>query len=496
MRGYFGIVRAGLLFISGLLLLTTRIASVQAAPSDSVEIRFMTFNIWVSGELVDFGKVAEAIQSAHADIVGVQEPGGNLRRLADLLGWPYVSEHMHIISRYPLIDPPEGLGIYLYAQIRPGQVIALSNVHLPSDPYGPYLVRDGEPLEIVLQNEADTRLPMLQRFLNTLQPLVESGIPVLWSGDFNSPSHRDWIAAMTPITPHILYPVEWPVTKAIEEAGFVDTFRAAHPDPTTVVGMTWTPGYPVPRLRPNEVVDRIDYVFAGGAVDVLDSQIVGEAGGTDVEIGITPYPSDHRGVVSTVRITPAEPPLFVAVEPRAVRVGDALLVHYHAPVGEAEDRLVIVPKEGTPADALMSLPPMEADFFGSVTFGTATLSPGEYAALLVDGSGAERSRCPFWVLARDAVPSIHTTQLVIRAGDMLNVEWQNAPTNRYDWVGIYVAGESDLYNYWGFGYTNAASSGALVFDTAALELPAGDYEVRLMRDDWYVVLAAAPFHVE
>jgi hypothetical protein len=51
-----------------------------------------------------------------------------------------------VVSRFPLIDPPEARGEYLLAQVSPGRVFALANEHLTSDPYGPYLVRDRRPL--------------------------------------------------------------------------------------------------------------------------------------------------------------------------------------------------------------------------------------------------------------------------------------------------------------------------------------------------------------
>jgi endonuclease/exonuclease/phosphatase family metal-dependent hydrolase len=481
-------------FIIAMILCLLLGAGRSAAQGSVVELRVMTFNIWVGGELVDFNKVIEAIELAQADVVGLQEPGGNARRLAEALDW-HVSERMHIISRFPLIDPPGANGMYLFVQIAPGQVVAMSNVHLPSDPYGPYLVRDGEALEAVLQNEADTRMPALQPFLDVLPGLVEAGYPLFFTGDFNTPSHLDWTAEAAEVMPHIMYPVEWPVTQALEAVGFVDTYRAAHPDPVAVVGMTWTPGYPVSRpLDEGEVVDRIDYVFAAGQAEVVDSQIVGELGGPDVAIGVVPYPSDHRGVVSTVRVMPIAPPLFTAFDRRVLRVGDPIVVRYAAPTGEDTDRIVIVPVGASAADeGLMSLPPMEADFYGAVTFGSQTLAPGAYEAVLVDGNGEEHARNQFWLLARDAVPEIRTTQPSFTAAEAITVEWQNAPDNRYDWVGIYPAGESDLYNYLGFLYTEQASSGEVSFSD--LGLAPGDYEVRLMRDDWYVVLASSTFSV-
>lgn len=477
-----------------LLLAFPFVLIAQDSTAEAVEIRMMTFNIWVGGELVDFGKVIEAIQLADADIVGLQEPGGNATRIAEALGWQHVSERMHIISRFPLIDPPDGNGIYIYAQIRPGQVIAVSNTHLPSDPYGPYLIRDGETLEAVLQNEQDTRMWALQPFLDVLPGVAAAGYPVLLTGDFNTPSHLDWTEAMVGVVDHVLYPVAWPVTVALAEAGFVDTYRAVHTDPAQRIGMTWTPGYPAPRLDPGDVVDRIDHVYAAGNVEVIDSQIVGELGGPDVDLAVDPYPSDHRGVVSTVRVVPAAPPLFAAVKERVITQGDELVVHYAAPEGEETDRLVILPAGGTvPDDVLMSLPPMEADFFGAVTFGSHTLTPGEYGAALVNGVGEELARSQFWILAPGAVPTITAAKPVFAADEAIEVSWSNMPDNRYDWIGIYPAGESDLYNYYGFLYTESASSGTVLFEDLGLE--PGDYEARLMRDDWYVVLATTTFTV-
>ncbi|MBC7872100.1 MAG: endonuclease/exonuclease/phosphatase family protein, partial [Chitinophagaceae bacterium] len=257
------------LLVLVILLLLPMTISAQSAEPEPFELRVMTFNVWLGGELVDFGKVVEAIQAANADVVGLQEVEGNARRLADALGWQHVSERMQIISRFPLIDPPAGNGVYIYIQINPGQVVAMANVHLPSSPYGPDMVRDGSTLEEILENERVTRLSQLEPQLSVLPELAEAGFPVFLTGDFNTPSHLDWTEAMVSVRDQIKFPVEWPVTVTLEEAGFVDTYRAIYPDPAVRIGMTWTPGYPVPRLRENEVVDRIDMVHVLGDVEVL-----------------------------------------------------------------------------------------------------------------------------------------------------------------------------------------------------------------------------------
>jgi endonuclease/exonuclease/phosphatase family metal-dependent hydrolase len=202
---------------------------------DPVTLKVMSFNIWYGGEQVDFQQVIEAIKAADADIVGLQEPDGNTARIAAAAGYSYVDLRRHIISRVPLFD--SGLGArtetgqavysmagldsnaaHVWALVAPGQVVAVANLHLTSDPYGPNAVRDGETLEAVLAVEAATRLPEIEPLAAALEPLVAAGVPVIVTGDFNTPSHLDWTTATVGLLPERLYPVEWPVTRRMEDA--------------------------------------------------------------------------------------------------------------------------------------------------------------------------------------------------------------------------------------------------------------------------------------
>jgi endonuclease/exonuclease/phosphatase family metal-dependent hydrolase len=464
----------------------------------AAEVRVMSFNIWLGGELVDFSQVAAVIQASGADIVGMQEATGNVRVVADALGWHYASERTQILSRFPLIDPPGADGHYVLAQIAPGQVVAVANVHLPSDPYGPYQARDGAPADDVLALETDTRLAALQPTLDALAPLVADGVPVFLTGDFNTPSHLDWTEAASE-SRGLPYALAWPVTLAAQQAGFMDTYRAAHPDPVARPGITWTYGYPYPRLNDGEMLDRIDLVLAAGNVTVLDSQIVGPGGSPDADIEISPFPSDHRAVVTHARVTPVVPPLFVSADRRVLTQGDLAVIRYHAPDGEGTDRIALVPAGGDAAAPLMFLPPYEASFFGSVSFATHTLAPGAYDVVLLGADDTELSRNTFWVLSPDAAPQITAETAVYAAGEPVTVRWDNAPAYKWDWVGIYSAGDADLYNgYWAFAYTNASVSGSYTFTDADLGeamLPPGEYVARLMHDDGYLVLAETTFTV-
>jgi hypothetical protein len=100
---------------------------------------------------VSFDKVVEAIRRSGADVVAIEEAQGHTLALQRALGWPYASPRLQILSKYPLIDPPGADGLYLFVQLAPGQVVAIENVHLPSNPYGPFEVKQGETKRSVLE---------------------------------------------------------------------------------------------------------------------------------------------------------------------------------------------------------------------------------------------------------------------------------------------------------------------------------------------------------
>ena len=322
-------------------------ASAAPAPTASTTLKVMSFNIFYGGDELNLqtrqfcrdpagcpetlDQVVAAIRASGADVVGLQEPTMNTRTIAEKLGWNY-SERTSYMSRFPIIDPPGANGLYVFVEPEPGRVVAVANVHLPSDPYGPYEARDGATRDEVLQLENDLRVPAVQTEVQNLPELAAQGIPVFLTGDFNSPSHLDWTPAVDAVRADVPYPVVWPASKALADAGFVDSFRSVYPNPVARPGFTWTPGSP--EGEKVEVHDRIDWVLSMGPATATASSVVGEAGNPNVDIAVDPWPSDHRGVVSTFDITPAPMPLLAAVESRSLEQGQTLRVRFHA-AGEA-----------------------------------------------------------------------------------------------------------------------------------------------------------------
>ena len=482
---------AALLGLAGLLLALAPAAG--AAPSER-ELTVMTFNIWYGGTQVDFGQVARSIRRADADIVGVQEPEGNLRRLAAASGLPHVDESLHLISRYPLFAVErDGLRM-AYAALDQDHVVAIANLHLTCCPYGPEEVAAGKRARKVLALERSLRLPEIRPYIRALAPLARRGTPTFLTGDFNSPSHLDWTAAMARADPkRVRYPLAWPVSAALARAGFRDSYREAHPDPVAAPGLTWTPGTPPPRIRKQETVDRIDWVMSSGPARTLAAKLVGETGGPDVEVGVSPFGSDHRAVASTFAVNARKAPPLVSADPRVVERGRRVTLRY-TQTRAGGGRAVGILRDGS-RRPLMTIPVYDASDHLAPYFGTETLRPGRYRAAVFDGKGRITATSPFWVERRGTRPGVRTSATRYEPGAPIRVRWSGAPGNRLDWVGIYPAG-GDLYGYLGFKYTGARPSGRLSFTQADLgKLPPGRYRATLMLDDGYSILAETPFTV-
>ncbi len=462
------------------------------------------FNSDISDEYpnVDVTKVAAAIRKSGAQVVGIEEGGASIPELADDLGWPYYDVRMQIVSSLPLLDPPGGNGIYTFVEVGPGAVVAVENVHLPSDHYGPTRVRNGATPQQVLRSERSTRLPAIRPSLHAAKKLQKQGIPVFLTGDFNSPSFYDWTPATVGTRPALRYPLDWPVAQAVVDAGFRDSYRTVYPNPVKDPGLTWPVHRDLPGWNPTPATpqDRVDFIYATPLATPTASVLVGEPGGPQISAAVKPFPSDHRAVASTFDVTPVAPPTLVTVPQRLVTVGDDVPVSFHADAGAAQT-IAVVPAGGDPAtDAIAQQPTMGATD-GTSTFSSGSWSPGAYQAVLVDASGVSLSRFDFWVEAPGTEPSIATGKATYAAGEPIDVTWQNAPGERWDWVGVYKRGGDPLVDYYLlYVYTQGSIDGSATLDTETVSgtwpLPPGRYSVYLLIDDLYVKVAGAKFSVE
>ncbi len=320
--------RANIMFLLQVCLLAALLTPFQCVMAGTT-LSLMTFNAW-GGGLNDGKTPAQtiaALRAANADIIGIQEtraesvpctaeicPAQGPSIAADLareLGYYYYEQTASnealwanaVLSRFPILgSTPNDLGVRIDVN---GRVVYLFNIHATDFPYGPYQILRipyGEAPFVDTSDEAvrDAKSARSGAWKLLQQDLAaaEGADLAVITGDFNEPSDRDWTARSVAAG---LYPmtVPWPLTAAIEAAGFVDAWRAAHPDEVATPGFTW-PSLTATDDPGTGYRDRIDFVFIRGQnVDVNQAMVVGESKAV-ADIVVTPWPSDHRAVVARI----------------------------------------------------------------------------------------------------------------------------------------------------------------------------------------------------
>ncbi len=278
-------------------------ASMATAP---VSFRAMTFNIWVGGtQSQPLEKTIEAIQFSKSDIVGIQEPGPNLPKIAEGLNWNR-SDKASIVTKYEIVEDWKVQGNSwggAKLKLPDGSLVLVYNDHFNAYPYGPYEIRDRKAntaTKAIAVEQNAGRVDQMKRALANLAARPDRTLPVVFTGDFNTPSHLDWVQSTKGRNFGLV--VNWPVTNLAEAAGFKDGFRTMYPNPVTRPGFTWSPGYPVGKLEANDVMDRIDFVLYRGALRPRKAWVVGETGPV-TDLAFDPWPSDHRAVAVDFELT-------------------------------------------------------------------------------------------------------------------------------------------------------------------------------------------------
>jgi len=184
--------------------------------------------------------------------------------------------------------------------------VVMFNLHLTDFPYQPYQLlgigyEDAKPLKTADEAIAAAKAARgaeLAVMLEDLKNARDTDVQIV-NGDFNEPSFRDWskravAAGQQPLV------VEYPTTKKLESLGFKDAMRVIYPDEIAKPAFTWTPTTAPDDSKDHH--DRIDFIFVRGKAEVTGAGVVGEKR-PEADIVVTPWPSDHRAVYATIRLT-------------------------------------------------------------------------------------------------------------------------------------------------------------------------------------------------
>lgn len=266
---------------------------------DSVTV--MTWNIGLGGRrdgrYVGVQRVAEVMRKSGADVIAVQELFGSGELLADQLGFYYYqrSTGIGVLSRYPLgktynVFKSQNAGA-VNIEIPGYDAVVFCPVWLSYLPNTRAYVSSGlaDP-DTIIAREMETRGVEMRYILWELQALINNKDqnPLVMAGDFNSGSHLDWTEANREHYYGLV--IDFPVSRFVQNAGFIDSYRAVYPNETTSQGFTW------PLNFHEGFRDRLDFIFyTGSKLDVINSSVVDSC-------AYGYFPSDHAAVISSFRL--------------------------------------------------------------------------------------------------------------------------------------------------------------------------------------------------
>ena len=263
---------------------------------EDTTFKVLAWNIWHGGRrdgnFEGLNRTIRIIRESGAAIICMQETYGSGPQIADALGFVYYyrSTNLSVMSRFPIMET-----YGLYQPFRFGGVglalpgnrqLAVFSLWIHWLPNTDVLIPAATTADTIILEENKTRGKEIREILAELREwqVGHPDLPVIVAGDFNSPSHLDWTVAMKSRNNGLV--VEWPVSKAMAEAGFRDAYRTVHSDPATNYGRTWSP-----RFR-EAWQDRIDYIyFSTGQLECLDATVLDQA--------VPRWPSDHAAVLAT-----------------------------------------------------------------------------------------------------------------------------------------------------------------------------------------------------
>lgn len=338
------------LFFTILLLF---VALGADAKNKKTEITVLQWNIWQEGTVVPGGydAIVNEIVRIKPDFVTLSEvrnyKNSNFTaRLCNSLkekGFQYYSFFSHdsgLLSRYPITDSltvfplnNDHGSIYRLSCMVNGRKMAVYTAHLDYLNCAYYNARgyDGSTWkeisiptsvdEIMKVNIASLRDDAIRKFIAQAKEDISLGYQVIIGGDFNEPSHLDWIIDNKDLYDHHGFVIPWTVTSLLEKEGFTDSYRKIFPNPLTHPGFT----YP----SDNELIkvdklawapkaderDRIDFVFYKGKKikatqaivfgpkgSILRSQRVLEVSQDKFLLPLGVWPTDHKGLLVTFEL--------------------------------------------------------------------------------------------------------------------------------------------------------------------------------------------------
>ncbi len=322
------------------------------------QISVMQFNIWQEGTVIEGGyqAIVNELVFHEPDFVTFSEVRNyndvdftaKLVKDLQLKGLTYYSSRSDdsgLLSKYPIeefttifpLKDDSGSIYKLVSQVQ-GVRFAVYTAHLdykneayllPRGYDGVTFQKMDAPVvdvnEIFAMNLASKRDDAIKAFIEDATKERENGAVVILGGDFNEPSHRDWVAQTKDMYDHNGVVINWTVTSMLEEAGFVDSYREIYPSAVTHPGFTYpSDNVSITDDNINKLTwsgeaderERIDMIFYAphSNLELQNSVVYGPSGSivrskrveeSSKDQFVKPqgvWPTDHKGVISYFKL--------------------------------------------------------------------------------------------------------------------------------------------------------------------------------------------------
>lgn len=282
------------------------------------DLTVLSWNVWHGGHSKTYPEkgcegTIGILKKSNADVILMVETYGAAPMIADSLGYQYnlISSNLCIFSRYPIVKKyafPDSIATFNFGGVEidmDGTPVRLFDTWIHYLPDMRLVPTGKSEEEILAWDDAGTRDEEIHKIIGVLKPILaeSDSIPVIMGGDFNSHSHLDWTEATKNLYNHGGAVVNWTVSKAMERAGFKDSFREINPDPVKNIGTTWLTD--ADSLETVNRQDRIDFIYyQGKTIQAVASEcydtILGEMFSFKGEDFF--YASDHGFVLTTFKI--------------------------------------------------------------------------------------------------------------------------------------------------------------------------------------------------
>lgn len=298
-------------------------------------LNVMTWNIWgrlnedprytIDGK-TSRDRTIDILRASGADVIAMIETYGSAATIAEALNYPYhtaaADANLCLFSRYPLVDVErlEGLNPFSFlaatVMMPGGQAVRVYDIWLTSDGRHIVEIKDSSVSDEAFARGDDIRDAHLRELLHHStfkRDLAASDtVPLIVAGDFNCVSHLDYSEATAKAGHnHGRSHLGIGVSQAMAQAGFIDAYRAVHPNITAdTLGHTWTtvgtdylyqsgkgflPTDNHPRPEYRDLYTRIDYIYARGPLKAVDARVRAHHPQAP-DRQFPHFPSDHAAV--------------------------------------------------------------------------------------------------------------------------------------------------------------------------------------------------------